>query len=45
MTEKKSTNPPVQEVFDDVNLGAVVLFLFLLQLIQEMMNRQFYCSC
>jgi len=34
----------VHEVFDDTNLGMVVVFLFLLQLLGYTMNKQ-YCTC
>lgn len=41
---ERGTERQRHEVFGDVNLGAVILFLFLLQLIQQIMNRGL-CTC
>lgn len=44
--EKENTrkNDQRHEVFDDPMLGAVMLFLYLLQLLNYHMNKQ-YCTC
>jgi hypothetical protein len=39
-----SPNDDIHEVFEDVNLGAIILFLFLLQLMQRVMNWGL-CTC
>lgn len=44
MKSNSDQREETHEVFDDVNLGAVMLFLFLLGLMQQMMNREL-CTC